>query len=75
VVMRQMTEKLHKARVSLVDGIKVFLEHSEWALVLPDAEEPIFHIYAEASNDARAGELAAEYQSMVQTAIIEGRKD
>ncbi len=53
--MRRMTEKLHDGRVSLVDGIKVFLDHAEWALVLPDAEEPLFHVYAEAGDDARAG--------------------
>ena len=53
-VMRRMTEKLHDGRVSLVDGIKVFLDHGEWALVLPDAEEPLFHVYAEAADDARA---------------------
>ena len=53
--MRRMTEKLHDGRVSLVDGIKVFLDRGEWALVLPDAEEPMFHVYAEAGDDARAG--------------------
>jgi mannose-1-phosphate guanylyltransferase / phosphomannomutase len=74
-VMRHMTEKLHGGRVSLVDGIKVFLEHSEWALVLPDAEEPLFHIYAEAANGARSEELALEYRDMVLGAIGEGRKE
>lgn len=68
-VMRQMTERLRGGRVSLVDGIKVFLEHSEWALVLPDAEEPLFHIYAEAADDARAHELAQQYRQMVAEAV------
>ena len=72
-VMRQMTQKLHQGRVSLVDGIKVFLEHSEWALVLPDTEEPLFHIYAEGANDERALELARDYQGMVEAATVEGR--
>jgi mannose-1-phosphate guanylyltransferase / phosphomannomutase len=72
-VMRQLTEKLHHGRVSLVDGIKVFLEHSEWVLVLPDAEESVFHVYAEAASDARAHELAQEYGGLVEAAIGEGR--
>jgi mannose-1-phosphate guanylyltransferase/phosphomannomutase len=73
-VMRQLTEKLHQGRVSLVDGIKVFLEHSEWALVLPDAEEPLFHVYAEAADEARSEELALEYRATVETAIAEGHR-
>jgi mannose-1-phosphate guanylyltransferase/phosphomannomutase len=72
-VMRLMTEKLHQGRVSLVDGIKVFLDHSEWALVLPDAEEPLFHIYAEAGSDERAMELAQSYHAILEAATSEGR--
>ncbi len=70
-VMRRMTEKLHQGRVSLVDGIKVFLDHSEWALVLPDAEEPLFHIYAEAGREERAQELADSYRALLETAVTE----
>jgi mannose-1-phosphate guanylyltransferase / phosphomannomutase len=67
-VMRRVTEKLVKARVSLIDGIKVFLEHQEWALVLPDPEEPVFHVYAEAGDDERAQELAQSYATVVEAA-------
>ncbi len=74
-VMRQMTERLRSGRVSLVDGIKVFLEHSEWVLVLPDAEEPLFHVYTEAASAARADELAEEYRDMVAAAAGEGREE
>jgi mannose-1-phosphate guanylyltransferase / phosphomannomutase len=73
-VMRRMTEKLHDGRVSLVDGIKVFLDKGEWALVLPDAEEAIFHVYAEGSDDARAAELAEKYRDILQQVVAEGRK-
>jgi mannose-1-phosphate guanylyltransferase/phosphomannomutase len=72
-VMRRMTEKLHEGRVSLVDGIKVFLDRSEWALVLPDAEEPLFHVYAEAGDDNRATELAENYRDILDAVIAEGR--
>jgi mannose-1-phosphate guanylyltransferase/phosphomannomutase len=70
-VMRRMTEKLHQGRVSLVDGIKVFLDHSEWALVLPDAEEPMFHVYAEAGRGERAEELVEDYRAMLDATIEE----
>jgi mannose-1-phosphate guanylyltransferase/phosphomannomutase len=68
-----MTEKLREGRVSLVDGIKVFLDRSEWALVLPDAEEPLFHVYAEADDDARSLELAGSYKDILETVIEEAR--
>lgn len=73
-VMRRMTEKLHDGRVSLVDGIKVFLEKGEWALVLPDAEEAVFHVYAEASGDVRAAELADKYRVILEEVVAEGRE-
>jgi len=72
-VMRRMTERLREGRVSLVDGIKVFLDRSEWALVLPDAEEAFFHVYAEADDDARSLELAGTYRDILETVIEEAR--
>jgi mannose-1-phosphate guanylyltransferase / phosphomannomutase len=72
-VMRRMTEKLHDGRVSLVDGIKVFLDKGEWALVLPDAEEAVFHVYAEAADDTRAGALADKYREVLEGVVAEGR--
>jgi mannose-1-phosphate guanylyltransferase/phosphomannomutase len=72
-VMRRMTEKLREGRVSLVDGIKIFLDRSEWVLMLPDAEEPYFHIYTEAGDDRRAEELAENYKEMLDAIIAEGR--
>ena len=44
----------------LVDGVKV-LEDDGWALVLPDPEEPLTHVWAEAPSDARARARAQEY--------------
>ncbi|MGI5939594.1 MAG: sugar phosphate nucleotidyltransferase [Thermoleophilia bacterium] len=71
VVMRRMTEKLREGRVSLVDGIKVFLDDSDWVLIIPDAEEPVFHVYAEAADDDRAAELATDYLDSLKTVITE----
>ena len=55
------------------DGIKVFLDNSEWALVLPDGEEPFFHIYAEAGDHQRAGQLVADYRDTLETVISESQ--
>jgi mannose-1-phosphate guanylyltransferase/phosphomannomutase len=72
-VMRRMTERLREGRVSLVDGIKVFLDKNEWALILPDAEEPHFHIYAEANDDARAAEVGETYLQILRAVIADSQ--
>jgi mannose-1-phosphate guanylyltransferase/phosphomannomutase len=70
-VMRLMTAKVGQARVSLIDGIKVFLDHGDWVLMLPDAEEALFHVYAEAGNGDQASQLAESYGEMLGGAIAE----
>ena len=42
----------------LVDGVKI-LDDDGWALVLPDPEEPLTHVWAEAGSDHEARRLAA----------------
>jgi mannose-1-phosphate guanylyltransferase/phosphomannomutase len=59
-VMREMLERAKGRETVLVDGVKIFHDDG-WALVLPDPEEPIVHVWAEGSNDTRAERLAAEY--------------
>ena len=59
MVMRTLVERIDR-EVVLVDGIKV-LHDDGWALVLPDPEEPLTHIWAEGPSDAEARGLAQEY--------------
>jgi mannose-1-phosphate guanylyltransferase/phosphomannomutase len=58
-VMRTLVEHSSRPTV-LVDGVKV-LHDEGWALALPDPEEAITHVYAEARSDADARRLAREY--------------
>jgi len=37
------------------------LHDDGWALALPDPEEPVTHVWAEADTDADARRLAQEY--------------
>src|ERR671936_121661 len=46
LVMRMLTERLKDQRLDLTDGIKVFEERG-WVQMLPDPDEPLFHLYAE----------------------------
>jgi mannose-1-phosphate guanylyltransferase/phosphomannomutase len=64
-VMRNLFEENRERQVEMTDGLKVF--HPEgWALVLPDAEEPIFKIYSEANTMEEADALTDIYLNRIQ---------
>lgn len=49
LVMRKLIEQAKDKNVEMIDGIKVH-EDAGWVLVLPDPDEPIFRVYAEAEK-------------------------
>jgi mannose-1-phosphate guanylyltransferase/phosphomannomutase len=59
LVMRSMVERNKERRLVLVDGVKV-LHDDGWALVLPDPEEPVTHVWAEGQTDGAARSRAQE---------------
>jgi mannose-1-phosphate guanylyltransferase/phosphomannomutase len=59
-VMRTLVELSKDREVELVDGVKVHHDGG-WALALPDPEEPVTHVWAEAATTADARRLAQEY--------------
>lgn len=59
-VMRSLVEQTHGRDVDLIDGVKVRHDRG-WALVLPDPEEPITHVWVEGDTSAEARTLAQEY--------------
>jgi mannose-1-phosphate guanylyltransferase/phosphomannomutase len=59
-VMRTLVERNKDRELVLVDGVKI-LHDEGWALVLPDPEEPLTHVWAEGASDADAVRLAQEY--------------
>jgi mannose-1-phosphate guanylyltransferase / phosphomannomutase len=65
LVMRVLTERLKDYRLDLTDGVKVF-EDRGWAQVLPDPDEPLLHLYAEAATEAESQELADEFRELVE---------
>ena len=65
LVMRVLNERLAGRDVDLTDGIKVFDERG-WAQVLPDADEPLLHLYAEGESSEVSEELAAELRRLVE---------
>lgn len=73
IVMRLMVEELKNEEVSLVDGIKASLGPEEWVQLLPDADEPYFHVYAESASDEAASEITTRFSSRLEAVIAERR--
>ncbi|MCD5407445.1 MAG: NTP transferase domain-containing protein [Desulfotomaculum sp.] len=59
LVIRSLIEE-KPDKLELLDGIKVYHQDG-WALVLPDAEEPLCRVYSEGSSMEIAQELAGIY--------------
>jgi len=57
--MRMLVERIKDRQMIMVDGVKI-LHDDGWVLVLPDPEEPITHVWAEAGSDAEARSLSQE---------------
>ena len=67
-VMRELVEQSAGYRVVLVDGVKV-MRPEGWALVLPDPEQAVTHVWAEAETDQAAARLANEYSRAIRQAL------
>ena len=63
-VMRILSEQYRERRAKPIDGIKIDLG-KEWVLVLPDADSPFFHIFAESVSNEQAQALAEKYARVV----------
>jgi mannose-1-phosphate guanylyltransferase/phosphomannomutase len=58
--MRTTVERAHGRDAILVDGIKL-TDADGWTLIVPDPEEPVTHVWAEASSEAEARARAQEH--------------
>jgi mannose-1-phosphate guanylyltransferase/phosphomannomutase len=67
-VMRELVERESESELLLIDGVKV-LRPDGWALVLPDPEQPLTHVWAEADGDNAARQLAQEYARAIRQAM------
>ena len=61
------------ASISLVDGITMNRGDS-WAQLLPDADEPVFHIYAEGADERESRELAERFVAEVHAVLDEAAR-
>ena len=67
-VMREIVESAGSRETVLIDGVKV-IEADRWALVLPDPDEALTHVWAEAGSDVDARRLAQEYVERIRQVL------
>ena len=66
-LMRHLVETNPIENLDLTDGVKIFnLHHDSWVLILPDAGEPLVHLYADSHDRGWVDETLREYRSFVQ---------
>src|SRR5687767_3401045 len=63
-VMRMLAQEPATERTRQVDGVK-HVYGNEWVLVLPDVDQPLFNVWAEAADEGRAWALAHQYADRV----------
>ncbi len=68
-VMRVLNERYADGNVDVTDGIKIF-DNRGWVQVLPDADEPVIHLYAEGETTESSEDLERELRTLV-TDVIE----
>jgi mannose-1-phosphate guanylyltransferase / phosphomannomutase len=67
-VMRVLNERYADGDVDVTDGIKIFDDRG-WVQVLPDADEPVIHLYAEGDTTDSSEELERELRTVVMDVI------
>jgi mannose-1-phosphate guanylyltransferase / phosphomannomutase len=70
-VMRAVMDLGKDMPTVLVDGVKV-VHDDGWCLVVPDPEEPLTHIWAEAASDDAARARAQDYARQVRNVLRPG---
>ena len=68
--MRHLVETHPPEKLELTDGVKIINpQNDDWVLVLPDAGEPLVHIYANGDDKTTVDENLADYRKRVQEFI------
>ncbi|MBW4649533.1 MAG: mannose-1-phosphate guanyltransferase [Kastovskya adunca ATA6-11-RM4] len=66
-LMRHLVETHPAEELELIDGVKIVNhQHESWVLILPDAGEPMVHIFANSDDREWVDNTLREYRSYVQ---------
>ncbi len=64
-IMRLMVEKHQDKQMELLDGVKIQTRNNDWVLILPDAVEPIVHVYADGTDIRKTAADLSEFAQLV----------
>ncbi len=64
-VMRLLNERYRDNSIPQIDGVKIMENSNEWVLILPDADQPTFHIIVEAQTNEHAAAMLEKYSALV----------
>ena len=65
-LMRYLVENNSPETLQMIDGVKITEPHTDnWVLVLPDAGEPLVHIYANSNDREWVDKTIREYRTMI----------
>jgi mannose-1-phosphate guanylyltransferase/phosphomannomutase len=74
-LMRYLVETHPAQNLELIDGVKICQPYDDsWLLVLPDASEPLVHLYANSNDRDWVDETSRNYRARVQ-AFIERQQE
>jgi mannose-1-phosphate guanylyltransferase/phosphomannomutase len=69
-LMRHLVEISPTDRLELIDGVKILGDNpNDWVLILPDAGEPLVHLFGNSQSRDWLDHTLADYQSHVQQFI------
>ncbi|QDL11850.1 mannose-1-phosphate guanylyltransferase [Brasilonema octagenarum UFV-E1] len=69
-LMRYLVETHPAENLELIDGVKICQPYDDsWVLVLPDASEPVVHLYANANDRDWVDESLRQYRARVQAFV------
>jgi len=75
-LMRHLVETHSVECLELIDGVKIFdYHHDGWVLILPDAGEPLVHIFANSTDRGWVDEALREYRIRVQEFVDQEQED
>ncbi len=62
-LQKAIYEQVKNENVSTIDGVKIWFKDQSAILIRPSGTEPVFRLYAEAKNQAKALQLVEDYSA------------
>jgi mannose-1-phosphate guanylyltransferase / phosphomannomutase len=69
--MRHILETHQSENIDTADGVRLYSSRNDnWLLILPDAGEPVVHIYANSSDRVWVEDNLYQYRQQVQDYVV-----